>query len=449
MKRKPIYLLIILFFQCFCMVAHAQSIVTTIAGTGSMAHSGDGGPASSASLFYPNNGFVDASGNIYITEMLYGHTVRKIDAATGIISTIAGTGFPGNTGDGGPATAAGIYWPAGIWVNTAGDIFMADSYSDVIRKIDGTTGIISRVAGTGATGYSGDGGPATSANLWAPNGICGDAAGNIFFTEYGSSTVRKITASTGIISTVAGTGVTGTSADGGAATAAKLSRPQGPFVDNSGNVYVADVEAHRIRKISGSTGIITTVAGMGTSGYSGDGGPATDATLFNPSGIFVDASSNIYIADASNSVIRKVTPAGIITTIAGNGTVGYSGDSGPATDAQLSGPSAVSVYSGAIYLVDNGNNVIRKVTGSTGLSEVNARGNIQVYPNPSGDVLSIAGIRNESEYRLINTVGVQIQQGHFQKGSGTIQMKDIPSGTYLLEVTDGDGSRQICRVIKL
>jgi sugar lactone lactonase YvrE len=224
-------------------------------------------------------------------------------------------------------------------------------------------GHIASQAGNGVLGYSGDGGPAASAEFSSPTGVAVDSSGNLYIVDADNNRIRKVTASTGIITTVAGNGTAGYSGDGGAATSAELDTPFGVAVDASGNLYIVDVNNDRIRKVTASTGIITTVAGNGTWGYSGDGGTATSAELFSPFGVAVDASGNLYIADSGNNRIRKVTAStGIITTVAGNGTAGSTGDGGAASSAELSYPTGVVVDSlGNFYIADYNNNKVRTV----------------------------------------------------------------------------------------
>ncbi len=277
----------------------------------------------------------------------------------GNLKTMAGTGVAGYTGDGGPATAAELNLPGGLTFDAAGDLYFADEQNNVIRKID-TAGNITTVAGNGTSGFSGDGGPATSAQLADPSGVAIDAAGNLYVLDPGNTRIRKVDAS-GTITTFAGNGQFGFSGDGGPATAASLSDIQGARFDGAGNLYVPQCTNPAVRKID-TNGIITTVAGTGTGGFAGDGGPATAALLQCPSGVAIDSSGNLYIADEFNQRIRKVDAGGNISTIAGNGTAGFSGDGGAATAAEFNLPNDVDVDgAGDVYVADLGNNRVRKI----------------------------------------------------------------------------------------
>jgi len=280
--------------------------------------------------------------------------------SSGYIYTYAGNGVQGFSGDGGPATSAELGQPSGVTLDAAGNLYIADNSNNRVRKVDAVSGIISTVAGNGTAGNSGDGGPATSAELYGPTGIVSDAAGNFYFSvtadgNGNNSFVRKVAASTGIVTAVAGGGspLPGIG-DGGPATSAYLQFPEGLALDAKDNLYIADCYNNRIRKVDAVTGIITTVAGTGSSGFSGDGGPATSATLTEPSGIVFDAAGDLYIADWGNFRVRKVDAStGIITTVAGDGTPGNSGDGGPATSAEFFYPYGVALDSSEnLYISD-------------------------------------------------------------------------------------------------
>lgn len=304
----------------------ADGTITSIAGNSVLGFSGDGGPAKSAELALPSGIALDASGNLYIAD--YGNNrVRKVTPA-GVISTVAGNGVNGFSGDGGPATSAQLWGPAGVAVDNAGNLYIADITNYRVRMV--SNGVITTVAGNGSGGFfSGDGGPATSAAIFsaiilkvdAVDNLAVDAAGNIFIPDFGNNRVRKVSP-VGVITTVAGTGVGDFGGDGAAATSALLHGPVGVAVDAAGDLFIADSINNRIRKVTPS-GVISTVAGNGTFGFAGDGGAATAAQLAYPDSVTLDAAGNLYIADSGNNRVRKVTPAGVITTVAGNGASGY------------------------------------------------------------------------------------------------------------------------------
>lgn len=337
--------------------------ITTVAGNGATGYSGDGGPAGSASFNYPVGVSLDSTGNIYVADQ-FNHRIRKITVSTGVITTVAGVGSPGFGGDGGPATAAALAFPLGLAVVGANTVFVGDQSNHRIRKVRTSPSLIATVAGSGSNGFAGDGGPATSASFAFPGGVAIDSAGDIYVADQSNNRVRKITVATGVVTTVAGTGAAAFSGDGGGATSASLKGPYGIAVDSADNIYVADMNNHRIRKITVATGVITTVAGNGVNDFAGDGGPATAASLSIPSGIAFDGAGNMYVADQGNARVRRVTLAtGIISTVAGNGTVGFAGDGGPATSASLSNPTSIAIDgAGHIYIADTTNHRVRMFT---------------------------------------------------------------------------------------
>ncbi|MHB8260172.1 MAG: NHL domain-containing protein [Bacteroidia bacterium] len=337
-------------------------IIYTVAGNGTSGYTGNGGLAQSAELHGPEGVTIDASGNLYIADN-GNNVVRKV-TKTGVISTYAGNGTAGFSGDGGQATAAELSGPAGVAIDANGNLYISDQDNQRIRKVT-STGVISTVAGNGTIGYYGNGVQATSAELNGPSNIAVDASGNLYIADTGNHGIRKVTVSTGIINTIAGIlSVYGFSGDGGQATAAELHNPTGVFVDGSGNVYIADEMNQRIRKVN-SAGIINTIAGTGTAGYSGDGGQATAAELYDPYDVELDASGNIYIADEQNFRIRKINTSGVISTYAGTGTAGFTGDGGLATAAEINVAYGLGIAidgSGNLFIPDYADNRVREVS---------------------------------------------------------------------------------------
>jgi hypothetical protein len=387
-KRISCYLALILLpllasSAILAYAINANAIISTVAGDGISGFSGDGGLATDAQLNSPVGVALDDMGNLYIADR-FNHRIRKVIAATGIITTVAGSGptGPGNgafSGDGEPATNARLNHPADVAIDKLGNLYITDSFNNRIRKVIVATGVITTVAGDGTEACGGDNGLATDAQLQSPAGIAVDEDGTFYIADANNNRIRKVIAATGVITTVAGSGLTGHgsrgfSGDGGPATDAQLDYPTRVAVDATGNLYVADSYNHRIRKVIATTGVITTVAGSGLTGpgnggFLGDGGLATEAQLNFPTGVALDGEGNLYIADNGNHRIRKVVAAtGVITTVAGDGMAGYSGDNGPAAEAQLNLPADVA-YAGVdnLYIADQDNNRIREIEASENL----------------------------------------------------------------------------------
>ncbi len=369
------------------------NIITTVAGNGSLGFSGDGGSATNAQLNSPGSIVVDQFGNIFIADTS-NRRVRKVDT-NGIITTIAGTGSSGFTGDGGTATNATLNLPQGVAVDGFGNLFIADLNNSRIRKVD-TNGIISTIIGTNGIGFSGDGGPAYLAKMSGPRSVTLDSFGNIFIADTFNKRIRKIDTN-GIINTVTGTNTLGFSGDGGPANTASLQSPYGVSLDGFGNIFIADTGNNRIHKVD-TNGIISTFAGTNTFGSTGDGGSAITAKLNQPSRAISDAFGNLLIADTLNNRIRKVDTNGIISLFAGTNSslTGYSGDGGAATNAKLNHPYDLTLDpNGNLVFADSNNHCIRKVNlnGSPTLNvnamTTNSAGNYRVIiTSPSGSSTS-------------------------------------------------------------
>ncbi len=337
--------------------------ISAFAGNGTSGFSGDNGAATSAQLNQPFGVWV-AGTTVYIADT-NNHRIRKVSAGT--ITTVAGNGTSGTGGDGSAVLQANLNYPAGVVADSSGNFYIADTVNAEVRKVT-TDNKINQYAGTNGTpGFSGDKAAATSAELSHPTALLLDSAGNLLILDTSNNRIRRVTIADSYINTFAGNGNIGFSGDGGPALSAAMNNPEGMTMDAAGNLYVADSLNHRIRKITvnsdGST-VITTVAGSGFAGYSGDGGPALAAQLNHPRGVAVDAAGNLYIADSFNSVIRMVT-GGKMYTIAGTGKAGFSGDGGPAAAAQLNFPTGVAMYGSQIMVVDSVNDEIRLLTPNT------------------------------------------------------------------------------------
>ena len=339
--------------------------IDTVAGNAQWIYQMDNVVATDTSIFLPTGVVVDAAGNFYISDSS-NNRIRRVDGKTAIITTVGGDGTPGYSGDGAAATSGAISDPAGIAIDGAGDIYFADTGNHVIRRIDAVTGYISTVAGTGTVqGYTGDNGLATAATLSLPEGLTFDASGNLYIADTGNNVIREVNAMTGVITTIAGTGVAGYNGDNIAATTAKLYSPWNLVVAPDGSLYLADLMNQRVRKIS-PAGIISTLAGTGTQGFGGDGGSAAQSELDEPAAAILDPAGNLYIADSGNNRIRVISSAtGDIETIAGTGGEQFIGDGGPANLANIYGPNSLFFdQTGNLFLADMFHNRIREIYSS-------------------------------------------------------------------------------------
>ncbi len=430
MKTRLLKKAIIFFIFCNCFFTNFSQNIYPFAGKGTSGYSGDGGLATLAEFDQPFGLASDATGNIYISD-IGNHNIRKVNAS-GTITTVAGTGTAGFSGDGGLATLAQLDLPLAIATDGANNVYIADYNNVRVRKIN-NLGIINTIAGNGSYGFSGDGANATLAQLGQVAGIAVDAAGNIYISD--EDRIRKINIS-GIINTIAGTGVSGFSGDGTYATLAQMNLPSGIAVGASGDIYFADQNNNRVRKIN-TSGIISTVAGNGTAGFSGDGLPANTAMLNKPSDVAIDAFGNLYITEYLNNRIRKVNTLGIISTIAGTGVAGFSGDGGASTSAQINSPSGIDVNSaGNFYFADSGNLRVRVVCNSscvTGItSEANTNFTIQLYPNPSNVAfnLKIEPELENGEIILYNSLGQKVLEYKIQYKENNILLNFLSKGLY-------------------
>ena len=430
-------------FLCILPITVKSQTITTFAGNGTVSGiSGDGGPATSASINGANGGVFDKNGNYFLAE-INGHRIRKV-TPTGIISSIAGNNIGGFSSDGIAATLAKLNTPTSVQIDKVGNLYIVDANNYRIRKVESLSGNISTIAGTGVSGYNGDNIPATNAQISVSEDLCFDKVGNIYISDKDNFRVRKID-TFGIITTVAGNGgfsATGTG-DGGAATNATFNWIAGLVVDNDGNLFIADFNAGKIRKVDAVTGIITTIAGNGNYVYAGDNIPATNAQI-NPIRLTFDRSNNLVIADKYNRRILRIDDDGIIHSIAGNGVSGYSGDGGPATAASFNFPAGV-VYDtcGNLYIAESTNRRVRKVSFNPsclplGVQEMSANnvGEVHLYPNPTNREVTIEG-KAISNVTVCNMMGqVVYEQVHKKADKVTVDISNLPPGVYMVRVND-------------
>jgi len=423
-------------------------IITTVTGGGTVGVY-NGAPATAIGISYPDGCAFDGLGNLYFTTVAPDR-VYKI-TPSGIIYFVAGTGSSGYNGDGIAATSAELNLPTGIAIDKGNNVYIADGENNRVRKIDVNTGIITTFAGDGSAGFSGDNGPATAATFNGVEDICFDMNGNLFIADYANNRIRKVNNS-GIVTTVAGNGINGFTADGVAATSAAINSVWGVCTDAIGNLYFNDSLNTMLRKVS-TAGILTTVAGNGLAGPAGDNGPATTAALVVIR-VAIDKAGNIYTSGYLDNDIRKIDVSGIIHTVAGTGIAGFSGDGSSATMSQISDSYGITLDScGNLYFADKNNNRIRKVAFNPlcldNLEVDNVKeGVLSIYPNPAHQLLCIDGLQTPATYRLLNIVGAVNMQGNLAPGNNTIPIKHLPSGMYIMEVTTADGVRTMVRVVK-
>jgi len=432
-------------------------IIKLFAGGGSSHGSdgfGDGLHADSASIPDPSGGMFDKWGNYYVASALGGNRIRKIDT-NGIITSIAGNGSATYNGDGGLADTSALNIPDDIAIDTFGNLFIADVANNRVRKIDGLTGFITTIAGTGAGSYSGDYGLATAASLWDPIGICLDKKGNIYIADNFNNRIRKINAE-GIITTFAGTGLSGHyNGGGGLADTTALPGVNTVRCDKYGNIYA--VCSLYVLKVD-TFGIISTIAGQ-ESGYifNGDGIPATSAQI-DPIGIAFDEYNNLFISDHLNFRVRMVDTNGIIHTVAGNGIAGTSGDGGPADSAEFNYPGGLAFDKcGNLYITDINPKLVRKVIYDSTCDPYSnlfvkatnyGRNFISTHPNPAVNELYVENVRISGQYVLFNITGIIEQAGTLQTGSNRIDIANLPMGLYILMLTTEDGQRVVRKVVK-
>ncbi len=434
---KRLLLLLILLLP---LLGKAQ-IITTVAGNGTPGYTGDGGDATAAYIDRPIGICGDQKGNIYFTES-FNHIVRKIDTG-GVLTTFAGIGSPGFTGDSGPATGAQLNSPLAITFDPKGNMYVVDIGNSRIRKID-TAGIITTIAGNGTSGYNGDSIAAITAILNNPLDIASDTTGNIYIADLRNYRIRKIDIA-GVITTIGGNGTAGFSGDSVSATAAQMT-PLGIATDKQGNIFISD-SSDRVRKINRS-GIITTIAGTGISGYSGDNGAAVSATLSGPRSLAVNDSEDLFISDIYNTRIRKINNLGIITTFAGNGAGGYNGDGGLATAAQVNSVKGLfAMPSGKIYFSDEGNYRVRCIgcRNSMGLNDlkITSTSRFLVMGNPTHDgnirlmVKSLVTI--SLNITISNALGNIVKKIEGMTNTYITTDFSIPPGVYYVKASTSSG----------
>ena len=429
-----------------------QTIVT-FAGTGSTVYSGNGVPASAAGIPDPIGAVFDQYGNYFFADAENSNRIRKIDT-NGIITTIAGTGSGGFTGNGGPATNADLYWPTAVKIDRLGNLYICEGNNFVVRRINSSTGYIETFAGIGGVnGFSGDNGLATNAKLYNPQDICFDQKGNLYIADGFNDRIRKVDTNN-IITTFAGIGSAGMAGDGGAATAAQFSFPGSIVADQYGNIYFSTNE-NTIRKVD-TNGIITRIAGTGVPNYVGDNIPATAAQIC-PIKIGFDSLYQLYMADGFNKRVYMIDLSGILHLVAGNGVTGFSGDGGPATACEFNYPAGITFdYCGNLYIPEPSNRRIRKITfdsschwSPTIVGNETDKHDFLITPNPTTSAIEINGAKGVEAYAVFTLTGIVVTKGTLVAGHNTISLNGRSPGIYLLKIHNLDGTEVVNRVVKM
>ena len=441
MKKIVLLGLIIVFVSA--VNTEAQTIFT-IAGNGVAGFSGDTSTATNAEIFGPTGVAVDGAGNEYISDY-YNQRIRKINSS-GTITTVAGTGTAGYNGDGMAATEAKINYPMGIAADAFGNVYFADRGNNRVRMIS-ASGTITTLAGTGTGGYSGDNGPAINAKLYGPTGVAVDAAGNVFIADKSNNVIRRVDAVSGMITTVAGTGAPGYNGDSWpSATLSDLDNPADVALDIMGNLYIADQGNNRVRMVD-TFRKISTIFGNGIGGYTADGLSATSSEIFSPSSVAVDISGNVYISDELNYMIRKVDHnSNTVVTIAGNRVSGFNGDTGLAVNAQIGDCKGLAVdHAGNIYFSDWRYNRVNFITSTiTGVKEVNGdMSAIAVYPNPNSGVftVNVSSVNTERmRLTITNLTGEKIKEITAETNKPVAIDLNVAAGIYFISANSAGGN---------
>ncbi len=440
MKRTFSFFLFSFIILSFSADAQYRRIITYAGAGGSGDYGGDGFAASGALFNGPEQIALDATGNLFVVDF-YNNRVRKVNKSNGTIVNFAGSGRQGYTGDGSASTSADIS-PIGVAADPRGNVYISDYGHSVVRKVN-KLGIISTYAGGNGWGYSGDGGLAVRAKMQLPFGLATDRKSNLYIADAGNHVVRKVD-TFGRISTVAGSGIPGYSGDGLAATDAQIDSPYALAVDRTGNLYIADHNNNVIRMVDPS-GVIYTIAGTGAVGWTGDGGQAVNATFHYPTGVAVDTLGKVYIADSYNNVVRMIDTSGNISTIAGNSWAGFGGDLGDALGANLFHPYGIAVDTfGSVYVGDANNQRVRKIYIITlGVNDIEHNSGIEVFPNPASRELNVSGLTVSDKICIYDAAGRLLSS--WTSSGDKNQVFDIESfatGIYMFTVYDAAGNKK-------